>query len=303
MSAGSSSQGFRRSPRLGKKTDHGHGQSGWSPDSLEQEEVDNHLPFVDEVRWPIPKVVLKKMSRQEIAQVTGGEERIARNGDAQDYDANQRNAEESASVLLDVSVIELDQEENELDDSPPPALTESEAEVSSDGSLSYLSIPPGNTQTALEDVITIDDEEERDLTAEDDIMILGDQVTAEDISNPDSLAEDMSNTPSANRNDTTIDLTMAESPVIAEKVKTVESSSNAGFVPKASPDVPSREPLTCPICFESYIALSKENVKLLILKCGHVCCGPCLQETLQRRLQCPICRAGVRRGDLRQIFL
>ena len=258
MSAGSSSQGSRRSPRLGKKAGHDHGQSGWSPTSLEQEEADNHHPEVEEVRWAaIPKVVLKKMSRREIAQVTGGEERRARNGDAQDYDANPGNAEGSASVLLDVSVIELDQEENELDDSPPPALTDSEGEVSSDGSRSYPSIPPGTTQTVLEDVITIDDEEDRDPSAEDDIMILGDQVAAQDISNPDSVTEARSNTPSVNRNDTTIDLTMAESPIIAEKVKTVESSSNAGFVPEASPDVPSREPLTCPICFESYIALSK----------------------------------------------
>ena len=259
MSAGSSSQGSRRSPRLGKKAGHDHGQSGWGPESLEQEEADNHHPEVEEVRWAaIPKVVLKKMSRREIAQVTGGEERRARNAQfAQDYDANPGNAEGSAGVLLDVSVIELDQEENELDDSPPPALTDSEAEVSSDGSRSYPSIPSGTTQTVLEDVITIDDEEDRDPSAEDDIMILGDQVAAQDISNPDSVTEARSNTPSVNRNDTTIDLTMAESPIIAEKVKTVESSSNAGFVPEASPDVPSREPLTCPICFESYIALSK----------------------------------------------
>jgi len=235
-----------------------------------------------------------------------------------DYTSNQRNTGESASILLDVSVMELDQEdhhnaqEDHEYDSLDELLTDTEPDVSSEGPLPDL---PGPSQSQeLEDIITIDDEEERDPSAEDEIMILGDQAAAQILDNSDSPIDRFStvvrshdeatgstwHTPSVNRNETTIDLTKSDSP-LTDKVKAAGSSSNGGS--KVPQDASSREPLTCPVCLESYVVLSKENVKLLHLKCGHVCCGPCLQETLKRRPVCPVCRAEVRRGEPSQLFL
>jgi len=312
-SASSSSSSRRRSPRLGKRSVPSSAQSGsgWSPESLDQAEEDGYHPSEQEP-LPIAKVVLKKMSKEEIAQVTGGERRVR--GDT----FNQRNTGEIASVLLDVSVIELDQEDhddqedqegNDLGDGPP-ILTDSD--VSSEGPLPDL---PGTSQyQELEDIITIDDEEDRDPSAEDEIMILGDEAAAQILDHSESLNDRFSavvrsldeatgntwHTPSVNRNDTTIDLTKSDSPLTV-RLKAAGSSSNGGS--KVPQDAPSREPLTCPVCLESYVVLSKGNVKLMHLKCGHVCCGPCLQETLKRRPVCPICRADVRRGEPRQLFI
>lgn len=319
--ASSSGSGRRRSPRLGKKSVHRSAQSGsgWSPESLYQAEDDDIHPNEQEP-LPIAKVVLKKMSNEEIAQVTGGESGLRGNS------SNRRNTGESASVL-DVSVIELDREDQEdqedhhqLADGPSAQI---ESDVTNEGPLP--NVPgPSSTQTYMEDIrrriseleeiITIDDEEEQDQSPEDDVMILGDQS---DPQVPDNLAslndgfsavdrslnEAMGNTlhtPSQNRSNTTIDLTKSDSP-LTDKVKAAGSSSTGGAALEGSQDTPSHEP-HCPICLERYVTLVKGNVKLLSLVCGHMSCGPCLQESLKRRPACPICRAEVRRGEPRKVI-
>ena len=278
-SASSSGSGRRRSPRLGKKSVHRSAQSGsgWSPESLYQAEDDDSHPNEQEP-LPIAKVVLKKMSNEEIAQVTGGESGLRGNS------SNQRNTGESASVL-DVSVIELDREDQEdqedhhqLADGPPALI---ESDVSSEGPLPNLP-GPSSTQTYMEDIrrriseleeiITIDDEEEQDQSAEDDVMILGDQAGPQVLNNSASLNDGFSavdrslneamgstlHTPSQNRSNTTIDLTKSDSP-LTDKVKAAGSSSTGGAALEVSQDTPSHEP-HCPICLESYVTLVKGKI-------------------------------------------
>ena len=278
-SASSSGSGRRRSPRLGKKSVHRSAQSGsgWSPESLYQAEDDDSHPNEHEP-LPIAKVVLKKMSNEEIAQVTGRESGLRGNS------SNQRNTGESASVL-DVSVIELDREDQEdqedhhqLADRPPTLI---ESDVSSEGPLPNLP-GPSSTQTYMEDIrrriseleeiITIDDEEEQDQSAEDDVMILGDQADPQVIDNSASLNDGFSavdrslneamgstlHTPSQNRSNTTIDLTRSDSP-LTDKVKAAGSSSTGGAALEVSQDTPSHEP-HCPICLESYVTLVKGKI-------------------------------------------
>jgi len=43
----------------------------------------------------------------------------------------------------------------------------------------------------------------------------------------------------------------------------------------------------CPICFEKFASDS------ICTGCGHVFCSPCLQEYLDRKQECPICRTKV----------
>ena len=280
-SASSSGSGRRRSPRLGKKSVHRSAQSGsgWSPESLYQAEDDDSHPNEQEP-LPIAKVVLKKMSNEEIAQVTGGESGLRGNS------SNQRNTGESASVLY-VSVIELDREDQEdqedhhqLADGPPALI---ESDVSSEGPLPNLP-GPSSTQTYMEDIrrriseleeiITIDDEEEQDQSAEDDVMILGDQADPQVLDNSASLNDGFSavdrslneamaigstlHTPSQNRSNTTIDLTKSDSP-LTDKVKAAGSSSTGGAALEVSQDTPSHEP-HCPICLESYVTLGKGRI-------------------------------------------
>lgn len=328
-SASSSGSGRRRSPRLEKKSVNRSAQAqsgyGWSPESLYQEEDDDSHPREQEP-LPIAKVVLKKMSNEEIAQVTGRESGLRGNS------SNQRNTGESASVL-DVSVIELDREDQEdqedhhqLADGPQALI---ESDVSSEGPLPNMP-GPSSTQTYrvfgmymedlrrrisdFEEIITIDDEEEQDQSAEDDVMILRDQADPQVLDNSASLNDGFSavdrslneasgstlHTPSQNRSNTTIDLTRSDSP-LTDKVKAAGSSSTGGAALEVSQDTPSHEP-HCPICLESYVTLVKGNVKLLSLVCGHMSCGPCLQESLKRRPACPICRAEVRRGEPRKVI-
>ena len=278
-SASSSGSGRRRSPRLGKKSVHRSAQSGsgWSPESLYQAEDDDSHPNEQEP-LPIAKVVLKKMSNEEIAQVTGRESGLRGNSFI------QRNTGESASVL-DVSVIELDREDQEdqedhhqLADGPPALI---ESDVSSEGPLPNLP-GPSSTQTYMEDIrrriseleeiITIDDEEEQDQSAEDDVMILGDQADPQVLDNSASLNDGFSavdrslneamgstlHTPSQNRSNTTIDLTKSDSP-LTDKVKAAGSSSTGGAALEVSQDTPSHEP-HCPICLESYVTLVKGRI-------------------------------------------
>jgi len=330
--ASSSTNGCRRSPRLGKELVPSSGQSSYNPDRLFSS-----------------RVLLRKMkaSREGTAQVTGGEAGVREN-------RNRMNPSGNARALLDVSVVELDQEDHEIDSSlqdsdpndlssidphPDEVTNESRAgpssmtvsgvvgritnrmilsqtsrlTISSDGvdisSSGPSSLPgPSQIQTEMEDVITIDDEEDPGHQSfDEDIMIFSPspQPATQDTNNLD-FPNDASNNPwhmpSENENDTTIDLTNSDSP-LSSKVKAAGSSSNASSIPESSSVAPSRDPLTCPICFESYVALCKGNVKIWFLECGHVFCGPCLQECLRRRQQCPVCRAGVRSGDPRQLFL
>lgn len=326
-SASSSGSGRRRSPRLEKKSVHRSTQSGsgWSPESLYQEEDDDSHPYEQE---PLPnaKVVLKKMSNEEIAQVTGGESGLRGNS------SNQRNTGEGASVL-DVSVIELDREDQEdQEDHHQPSdgpLALIESDVSSEGPLPNLPGPSSTQEyrvfgmymedfrrriSELEEIITIDDEEDQDQSAEDDVMILGDQADPRALDNSASLNDGFSavdrslneasgstlHTPSQNRSNTTIDLTRSDSP-LTDKVRAAGSSSTGGDALEVSQDTLSHVP-HCPICLESYVTLVKGNVKLLSLVCGHMSCGPCLQESLKRRPACPICRAEVRRGEPRKVI-
>lgn len=348
MNSASSSDLRRRSPRLGKKVVSSSGQSSWNPDRLVQEGATNTLSEEQEP-LPVVRVLLRKMkvkmSREGIAQVTGGEAGVREN-------RNRMNAGGTASAPLDVSVIELDQEDHEIDSSrqhsnpndlssidplPGEMTNESRAGPSSvtvsgsfhqihqfmdrmitdeltnasdsldNRSLGPLPLP-GHLQllqTEMEDVITIHDEEDTGESSDEDIMIFSPspQAAAQDTNTPDSLNDASDNPrhmPSENENNTTIDLTNSDSP-LSNKVKA--AGSNASSVPESSPVNPSRDPLTCPICIESYVALCKGNVKIWFLECGHVCCGPCLQECLRRRQQCPVCRAGVRSGAPRQLFL
>jgi len=345
--ASSSTNGCRRSPRLGKELVPSSGQSSWNPDRLDQEDATITLSEEQEP-LPVVRVLLRKMkvSREGTAQVTGGEAGVRENRNRMNPSGNDR-------ALLDVSVIELDQEVHEIDSSlqdsdpndtysidphPDEMSNESRAgpssmtgsgvvgritnrmilsqtsrlTISSDGadisSSGPSSLPgPSQLQTEMEDVITIDDEEDPGQSFDEDIMIFSPspQPAAQDTNNLD-FPNDASNNPwhmpSENENDTTIDLTNSDSP-LSSKVKTAGSSSNASSIPESSSVAPSRDPLTCPICFESYVALCKGNVKIWFLDCGHVFCGPCLQECLRRRQQCPVCRAGVRSGDPRQLFL
>jgi len=354
MNSASSSDLRRCSPRLGKKVVSSSGQSSWNPDRLVQEGATNTLSEEQEP-LPVVRVLLRKMkvkmSREGIAQVTGGEAGVREN-------RNRMNAGGNARALLDVSVIELDQEDHEIDSSrqhsnpndlssidplPGEMTNESRAGPSSvtvsgsfdrfmdrirmtttdrirmitdeltnasDGvdNRSLGPLPgPSQLQTDMEDVITIDDEEDPGQSSDEDIMIFSPspQAAAQDTNTQDSLNDASDNPrhmPSENDNNNTIDLTNSDSP-LSNKVKAAGSSSNASSVPESSPVNPSREPLTCPICIESYVALCKGNVKIWFLECGHVCCGPCLQECLRRRQQCPVCRAGVRSGAPRQLFL
>ena len=128
---------------------------------------------------------------------------------------------------------------------------------------------PGHSQlqTDMEDVITIDDEEDPGQSSDEDIMIFSPspQVAAQDTNTPDSLNDASDNPrhmPSENENNTTIDLTNSDSP-LSNKVKAAGSSSNASSVPESSPVNPSREPLTCPICIESYVALCKGKIIII----------------------------------------
>jgi len=341
MDSASSYNGLRRSPRLGRTVVSNSGQSSWSPDRIDQEDATNSLSEEQEP-LPVVRVLLRKMkvSRGGTAQVTGGEAGVREN-------LNPMNAGGNARALLDVSVIELDQEDHEIDSSrqnsnpndlysfdplPGEMTNESRAGPSSmtvsgvvdritnrmipsqisgltnsSGGIGNSSSGPLPVQTEMADVITIDDEEDPGQSSDEDIMIFSPSphAAAQDTNTPDS-SNDASNNlwhmPSENENNTTIDLTNLDSP-LPNKVKAAGSSSNASSVPESSPVAFSPEPLTCPVCFESYVALCKGNVKIWFLECGHVFCGPCLQECLRRRQQCPVCRAGVRSGDPRQLFL
>jgi len=339
MNSASSSNGLRRSPRLGKNVVSSSSQSSWNPDRFSKRTP----PILS-----LPSVLLRKMkvSREGTAQVTGGEAGVREN-------RNQMNAGGNARAPLDVSVIELDQEDQEIDSSrqnsnpndlssndhlPSEMTNESRAGPSSASGVAHritnrmnpsqtsrltnsaggidnsssgpFPLPgpgPSQVQTEMADVITIDDDEAPGQSSDEDIMIFSPSphAAAQDTNTPDS-SNDTSNNPHhmppENENDTTIDLTNSDSP-LPNKVKAAGSSSNASSVPESSQVAFSREPLTCPICFESYVALCKGNVKIWHLECGHVFCGPCLQECLRRRQQCPVCRADVRSGDPRQIFL
>ena len=136
------------------------------------------------------------------------------------------------------------------------------ADISSSGPSSLPG--PSQLQTEMEDVITIDDEEDPGQSFDEDIMIFSPspQPAAQDTNNLD-FPNDASNNPwhmpSENENDTTIDLTNSDSP-LSSKVKTAGSSSNASSIPESSSVAPSRDPLTCPICFESYVALCKGKI-------------------------------------------
>ena len=247
------------------------------------------------------------MWREGITQVTGGEAGVRENRNRMIAGGNSR-------ALLDVSVIELDQEDHEIDnsrsrqDSNPNDLSSSEplpgemtyesragfssmtvsgvvdritnrmilSQTSrltnaSDGAYNSSSglVPlqgPSQLQTEMVDVITIDDEEDPGQSSDEDIMILSPspQASAQDTNSPDSL-NDASDNPqhmpsaSENVNNTTIDLTNLDTP-LSNKVKAAGSSSNVRSVPESSPVNPSREPLTCPICFESYVALCKGKI-------------------------------------------
>jgi len=347
MNSASSSNGLRRSPRLGKNLVSSSGQSSWNPDRLEQEDATNSLSEEQEP-LPIVRVLLRKMkvSREGTTQVTGGEAGVREN-------RNQMNAGGNARAPHDDSVIELDQEDHEIDSSRqnsnpndlssidlssemtnelragPSAsgvahrhritnrmnpsqtsgLTNSSGGIDNSSS-GPLPLPgPSQVQTEMLDVITIDDEEDPGQSSDEDIMIFSPSphphAAAQDTNTLDSLNDASNNPhhmPPENENNTTIDLTNSDSP-LPNKVKAAGSSSNASSVPESSPVAFSPEPLTCPVCFESYVALCKGNVKIWFLECGHVFCGPCLQECLRRRQQCPVCRASVRRGDPRQLFL
>ena len=101
------------------------------------------------------------------------------------------------------------------------------------------------------------------MSVEDDIVILGDQVADQiDISDwrvVRPLNDAMGNswhTPSVNRNDTTIDLASPRK----DNVKAAGSSTTACSALEVPQDAPSLEPLTCPICLESIIALSKGRI-------------------------------------------
>jgi len=348
MNSASSSNVRCRTLRLRENLVSRSGQSSGNPDRLDQEDATNSLSEEQEPLPVVRRVLLRKMkmSGEDIAHVTGGEAGVREN-------RNRMNAGGTARANLDVSVIELDQEDHEIDSSrqdsnpndlssidplPGEVTNESRAGPSSvtvsgsfnqfmdrirmitdeltnasDGvdnrSLGPLPLP-GHSQLLtemMEDVITIDDEEDPGVSSDEDIMIFSPspQAAAQDTNTPDSLNDASDNPrhmPSENENNTTIDLTYSDSP-LSNKVKAAGSSSNASSVPESSPVNPSREPLTCPICIESYVALCKGNVKIWFLECGHVCCGPCLQECLRRRQQCPVCRAGVRSGAPRQLFL
>ena len=71
------------------------------------------------------------------------------------------------------------------------------------------------------------------------------------------LTTPVTNMPSRNDSDNTIDIDL-KTPV-THKVRAAGSSSKARSAPESSsaPVALSREPLTCPICFESYVALCK----------------------------------------------
>ena len=237
MNSASSSDLRRRSPRLGKKVVSSSGQSSWNPDRLVQEGATNTLSEEQEP-LPVVRVLLRKMkvkmSREGIAQVTGGEAGVREN-------RNRMNAGGTARALLDVSVIELDQEDHEIDSSrqhsnpndlssidplPGEMTNESRAGPSSvtvsgsfdrfmdrirmtttdrvrmitdeltnasDGvdnhSLGPLPLP-GHSQllTEMEDVITIDDEEDPGQSSDEDIMIFSPspQAAAQDTNTPDT---------------------------------------------------------------------------------------------------------------------
>ena len=286
MNSASSSNGLRRSPRLGKNVVSSSGQSSWNPDRFSKRT--RTQPILS-----LPIVLLRKMkvSREGIAQVTGGEAGVRENH-------NQMNAGGNARALLDVSVI--DSNPNDLSSSEPlpgEMTYESRAGFSSmtvsgvvdritnrmilsqtsrltnasDGAYNSSSglVPlqgPSQLQTEMVDVITIDDEEDPGQSSDEDIMIFSPspQASAQDTNSPDSL-NDASDNPqhmpsaSENVNNTTIDLTNLDTP-LSNKVKAAGSSSNVRSVPESSPVNPSREPLTCPICFESYVALCKGKI-------------------------------------------
>jgi len=267
-----------------------------NPESLDKEDVSSSLS-VEQNPLPIAKVVLKKMSKEEIASVTGEETRVrSDDGQLDDHPAQSNNGGGSLSVLLDDSVIELNQEDHQSGSSPPPLTA-----IDLSNEIERPLQGPSPIQIGSEDVIIIDDEEEREPSNDNDIVFLDLSL---DFQNDSSVDTQPLPSPSANGTDidTTIDLTKSDSP-FTDKLKPIRSSSSSNSVPETLQEAPTRDPLTCPICFESYVDLSKESVKLLMLGCGHVCCGPCVEACLERRLQCPICRAEVRRGEPRQLFI
>ncbi|KAI1788060.1 hypothetical protein LXA43DRAFT_1097639 [Ganoderma leucocontextum] len=52
----------------------------------------------------------------------------------------------------------------------------------------------------------------------------------------------------------------------------------------------------CPLCLEPAI-------QPCVTCCGHVFCGPCINEALDAKANCPVCRLPARSKQLRKIFL
>lgn len=63
--------------------------------------------------------------------------------------------------------------------------------------------------------------------------------------------------------------------------------------PPASPETS----LKCPICMESFKAIKTRGSKVVVTRCGHLFCDPCLKKAFQENgRKCPKCRKAVIRG-------
>lgn len=58
--------------------------------------------------------------------------------------------------------------------------------------------------------------------------------------------------------------------------------------------------LQCPICLENMTGTGKE---MSATKCGHCFCHSCIQQQVQARGRCPICRTKIRSENLVKLYL
>ncbi|KAH8110271.1 hypothetical protein DFH11DRAFT_1621728 [Phellopilus nigrolimitatus] len=99
---------------------------------------------------------------------------------------------------------------------------------------------------------------------------------------PPSSSSSLENNSASSSSSTLADSVPAPSTSAAKNLSSAMPGANAGY--------------TCPLCLDQADDLSS-------VRCGHVFCTPCINRALDRKRQCPVCRASAKIKDVRKIYL
>lgn len=79
---------------------------------------------------------------------------------------------------------------------------------------------------------------------------------------------------------------------IDKRATSTHESTTAPAPPR--PQSPPENSLKCPICIEPYTSIKRNGARIIVTRCGHLFCDPCLKKAIQENgRKCPKCRKNI----------